>query len=86
VYRIGVDVGGTFTDLVAVDDCGNATWPRSPLLPKIRRSASSMGSGCWGKRSGSRSRRYWQRRSGSFTGRRSRPMHCLNTRGRGSGC
>jgi N-methylhydantoinase A len=33
VYRIGVDVGGTFTDLVAVDDFGAATLAKVPSTP-----------------------------------------------------
>ncbi|MBO0737170.1 MAG: hydantoinase/oxoprolinase family protein [Alphaproteobacteria bacterium] len=34
MYRIGVDVGGTFTDLVAVDDSGNATLAKTPSTPE----------------------------------------------------
>jgi N-methylhydantoinase A len=33
VYRIGVDVGGTFTDLVAVDDFGRASLAKVPSTP-----------------------------------------------------
>jgi N-methylhydantoinase A len=33
VYRIGIDVGGTFTDLVAVDDAGRATLAKVPSTP-----------------------------------------------------
>jgi N-methylhydantoinase A len=33
LYRIGVDVGGTFTDLVAVDDDGRATLAKLPSTP-----------------------------------------------------
>jgi N-methylhydantoinase A len=33
MYRIGVDVGGTFTDLVAVDDAGRATLAKVPTTP-----------------------------------------------------
>jgi N-methylhydantoinase A len=33
VYRIGIDVGGTFTDLVAVDDRGGVTIAKSPSTP-----------------------------------------------------
>jgi N-methylhydantoinase A len=33
VYRIGVDVGGTFTDLVAVDDQGRANLAKVPSTP-----------------------------------------------------
>jgi N-methylhydantoinase A len=34
VYRIGIDVGGTFTDLVAVDDFGRATLAKVPSTPE----------------------------------------------------
>jgi N-methylhydantoinase A len=33
-YRIGIDVGGTFTDLVAVDDFGKATLAKVPSTPE----------------------------------------------------
>src|ERR1700731_4500419 len=33
MYRIGIDVGGTFTDLVAVDDFGEATLAKVPSTP-----------------------------------------------------
>ena len=33
VYRIGIDVGGTFTDLVSVDDSGKATLAKVPSTP-----------------------------------------------------
>ncbi|HEY2539436.1 MAG TPA: hydantoinase/oxoprolinase family protein, partial [Stellaceae bacterium] len=33
MYRIGVDVGGTFTDLVAVDDDGRAVLAKTPTTP-----------------------------------------------------
>src|SRR5437667_6796522 len=34
VYRIGIDVGGTFTGLVAVDDFGGATLAKAPSTPE----------------------------------------------------
>jgi N-methylhydantoinase A len=34
MYRVGIDVGGTFTDLVAVDDAGNATTAKTPSTPE----------------------------------------------------
>jgi N-methylhydantoinase A/oxoprolinase/acetone carboxylase beta subunit len=33
MYRIGIDVGGTFTDLVAVDDFGGAILAKVPSTP-----------------------------------------------------
>ena len=33
MYRIGIDVGGTFTDLVAVDDTGGVTFAKAPSTP-----------------------------------------------------
>ena len=33
MYRIGIDVGGTFTDLVAVDDEGGVTFAKAPSTP-----------------------------------------------------
>lgn len=34
MYRIGVDVGGTFTDVVAVDDAGAVTLAKAPSTPQ----------------------------------------------------
>ena len=33
MYRVGIDVGGTFTDLVAVDDFGRTTLAKVPSTP-----------------------------------------------------
>ncbi len=33
MFRIGIDVGGTFTDLVAVDDAGRVTIAKSASTP-----------------------------------------------------
>lgn len=33
MYRVGVDVGGTFTDLVAVDDAGVVTFVKTASTP-----------------------------------------------------
>jgi N-methylhydantoinase A len=32
-YRIGVDVGGTFTDIVAIDELGSLTFLKTPTVP-----------------------------------------------------
>jgi N-methylhydantoinase A len=34
MHRIGIDVGGTFTDLVAIDDGGRATLAKVPSTPE----------------------------------------------------
>jgi len=34
MFRIGIDVGGTFTDLVAVDDAGRVALAKSPTTPQ----------------------------------------------------
>lgn len=34
MYRIGIDVGGTFTDLVAIDKLGNVTLGKTPSTPE----------------------------------------------------
>ena len=35
-YAIGVDIGGTFTDCVVVDDAGNITVAKTPTTPHDR--------------------------------------------------
>jgi len=34
MLRIGIDVGGTFTDLVAIDEAGGATLAKVPSTPQ----------------------------------------------------
>src|ERR1700723_748987 len=34
MYRIGIDVGGTFTDLVAIDESGTGTLAKVPSTPQ----------------------------------------------------
>jgi hypothetical protein len=33
-YRVGIDTGGTFTDVIAVDDKGNRIMAKSPTTPQ----------------------------------------------------
>ena len=33
-YRIAVDVGGTFTDVIAVDEAGRTTFVKAPSSPE----------------------------------------------------
>ena len=61
-YRIGIDVGGTFTDLVAVDDAGRVTFTKAPSTPERSVSIGVMdGLGRpGGGSSGSTSARCWR--------------------------
>ena len=34
LFRVGIDVGGTFTDLVAIDEAGVTTFTKSPSTPQ----------------------------------------------------
>ena len=34
MYRIGIDVGGTFTDVVAIDKTGQVTLAKAPSTPQ----------------------------------------------------
>ena len=36
MYRIGIDVGGTFTDVAAVDDDGRVVIAKAPPRPPTR--------------------------------------------------
>ena len=36
MYRIGIDVGGTFTDLVAVDERGQVTLAKAALILEVK--------------------------------------------------
>jgi len=53
-YRIAVDVGGTFTDVIAVDEAGRTTFVKAPSTPEnqaigtmdgIERLATALGLG-----------------------------------------
>ena len=34
MYRVGIDVGGTYTDLVVIDDAGRVTLSKEPSTPQ----------------------------------------------------
>ena len=57
MYRIGIDIGGTFTDLAAVDDAGRVVIAKSASTParSVRRPA--RGAHRARRRAGHRSRR-----------------------------
>ena len=86
MYRIGIDVGGTFTDLVAVDDFGRrddlAKVPSTPHDPSI---GVLDGLTAAGRHARHRPRRAaGARPTASCTARPSRPMRCSNARAPGS--
>ncbi len=47
MYRIGIDVGGTFTDLVAVDDEGRTVLEKAPTTPDDPSLGVLDGLHCW---------------------------------------
>ena len=49
MYRIGIDVGGTFTDLVAVDDSGEVTLVKVASTPEECRRFIQAEIEKWGK-------------------------------------
>ena len=84
--RIGIDVGGTFTDLVAVDAQGRVTLAKVAVdagRPVARGDGGPRSAG-GGARARPR-RRCWRGPSGSSTARRLRPTRCSSARVRGSG-
>ena len=86
-YRIGIDVGGTFTDLVAIDDGGRITTAKSASTPtgSIHRRARRVGAAGRG-RSASTGPRFSAPPSASSTARPSQPMRFSNARVRSSAC
>ena len=85
MYRIGIDVGGTFTDLVAVDAGGAATLAKVPSTPDDPSLGVLDGLAALARGSASTARRCSPRPSASSTAPRSRPTRCWSTRAREPG-
>ena len=86
MYRIGIDVGGTFTDLVAVDERGAVAIAKTASTPADQSAGVWRASSGWPRRSGSSGPRCSRGPSGSSTARRLRPTRCSSARARGSAC
>lgn len=52
MYRIGIDIGGTFTDLVLVDDSGTVTFGKTPSHPEDQSIGVMTGLGMMAERVG----------------------------------
>ena len=84
MYRIGIDVGGTFTDLVAIDDGGATTLAKVPSTPEDPSLGVLDGLAQLAERARPRPRaRCWRRPTASCTARRSRPTRCSSARAPG---
>ena len=85
VYRIGIDVGGTFTDLVAVDEAGRVTLAKAASTPRTldRRHGGARPS--WPRPWARTCRPSSARPSGSSTAPPSPPTPSSSARARGSG-
>ena len=86
MYRIGVDVGGTFTDLVAVDDSGRTVLEKVPSTPADPSIGVLDGLALLAAALGIDRAALLAGPSASFTVRRSRPMLSSNAKARGSDC
>ena len=86
MYRIGIDIGGTFTDLAAVDDAGRVDLAKAASTPQDPSARPHGGPQRPRRRAGHRSRRAPRARpSASCTARPWRPTRCSSARARASG-
>ena len=80
-FRIGVDVGGTFTDFVAIDDGGRITVAKSASTPRDQSIGVLAGLSLLADSLGIERPRCSARRIVSSTGPLSRPMRWLERKG-----
>jgi len=76
MYRVGVDVGGTYTDLVAIDDAGRVTLSKEPSTPQDQSIGVMNGLGQVAKLLGLTLKSYCNRRNALSTGPQLQPMLC----------
>ena len=87
VLRIGIDVGGTFTDLVCVDAQGAVTIAKVPSTPDDQSLGRHGRPRPAGRDALARSQSHARAHGdASCTARRSRPTRCSSTRARRSAC
>ena len=87
MYRIGIDVGGTFTDLVAVDDQGRVVLAKAASTPSDPSLGVMEGLNCWQRTSTKTCGVLLDELpSASSTARRWPRMPCWSARGRRWGC
>ena len=87
MYRIGIDVGGTFTDLAAVDERGRVVIAKCASTPKDPSAGLMEGLGAARRRGGHGSRRPARAPpSASCTAPPWPPTRCSSARARRSGC
>ena len=83
MYRIGIDVGGTFTDLVAIDEAGATMLAKVPSTPEDPSLGVLDGLARLAQRLGlERAALLGATPTASSTAPRSRPTRCSNARAR----
>ena len=86
MYKIGIDVGGTFTDFVAVSDGDAPRYFKSPSTTADPSEAVVEGLGDVARSYGLPPSSCWDRPSWSYTAPRSRPIRWSSEKVRGSAC